>query len=198
MTELDELLARVRAVGGAYAPATAAAVRAAEHDLGRPLPDGLRALYRRADGVDGVAFAGAYRLGTLEQLLARWHLGMRRQRVSATDDYFSWAWLPVLHAERACLAWDSAVAPDGACGQLVLVDPRQGFRDVVAPSLWAWLAAAVVESADGRRSDPRHALAHALPRPPIPASLDDVPTETFDVPTETFAVRPPGLTRRAP
>jgi cell wall assembly regulator SMI1 len=149
---------QVRAQHRPNPPATAAEITATEAQLGRPLPEPLRALYALADGApidwtvveeDGAGLLAGHDWLTLAQLRSRWAEDRRfgadplspfdrvretRPGVTATTQVHP-GWLPIgADGGGNLLALDLAPGPNGRPGQLI----AHGSDLTDGPGLVAW------------------------------------------------------------
>ena len=154
LVHAQQFAARMQAAGGTLTPATDQQITEVETEIGRALPDDLRALFRLANGVSDVRLHGGYRVVSLSGLRDYWKLSMQIAEEDsgcegiggAQDAYFLPDWFPILDSgDSTFLAYDNAPSSEGTVGQLVLVDPQDEYREVKSPSLWEWLARASIE-----------------------------------------------------
>ncbi len=154
-SSLHDFAERVKKAGGTLTPATEQQIQDVENELGRPLPEDLRSLFRLTNGVNDVSVNGRYRVFSLDGLLHYWKLSMEIATSDsgcegiggAQDAYFLPDWFPILGSgDSSFLAYDNDPGSEGTKGQLVLVDPQDEYREVRSPSLWSWLAAAAIEA----------------------------------------------------
>jgi cell wall assembly regulator SMI1 len=124
-----------------------------ERVLGAKLPDEMKALYAVHDGIDrDGAFFDGYAWLPLEEVVSEWKVwkglldggdfkGIRSEpQPGIRDDWWNPAWIPFTYngaGDHHCV--DLAPAPGGRAGQIITMWHDEGARELLAPSLGAWI-----------------------------------------------------------